>query len=551
MHRGRVAIALKLLALTGPLVPFLLLAIILGVLGFLAAIGIVVFGGYAVLNAADMVDVPGIKTCFAVIAGCAVLRGAFRYGEQLCGHYIAFKLLAVIRDKVFGALRRLAPAKLESRDKGHLISIITSDIEPFEVFYAHTIAPVVIAVVISSVMIVFIGQYSYELAAIAALAYLTVGLLIPAAASRLDRGHGKVYKRRFGELSSYFLDSLRGMKESIQYGCGEKRLDVVDRMSDELDAEFKGLKRHEGAVKAATDTAVIGFSFSILLAGLSLLSAGRIGIDGVVISTMVLFSSFGPVVSLSNLSNSLLLTFASAGRVLDLLDEPEQTAEVTEGTDVSFAGASCREVTFGYGKEPVVEDVNLTVAPGQIVGITGKSGSGKSTLLKLLMRFWDVDEGRICISNEDIRKLNTENLRSLQSYVTQDTFLFNDTIEANIKIGRPDATREQVAEAAKKASVYEFIQSLPQGFETAVGELGDRLSGGERQRIGLARAFLHDALLVLLDEPTSNLDALNEALILKSLKEESKHRTIVLVSHRSSTLRIADEFYHMADGRIS
>lgn len=541
----------RLVVLVKPLLPVMAATVVLGILGYLAAIGITVLGGFALLNGA------GIETSYSLvpliigIAACALLRGVLRYGEQLSGHYIAFKLLAVIRDKVFSALRRLAPAKLEGKDKGNLISVITSDIELLEVFYAHTIAPVLIGFFTSLIMTAFIWQYHPALGITAAAAYVTVAVLIPLAVSPVAKRQGAVNRERVGALSGYFLDSLRGIAECIQYSCGSERMDRINRMTDEVDASQRFIKRHEGVSKALTEAAVLGFSFGILLLGLRLRQQGQVGYEGVFIPFVAMISSFGPVVALSSLSTTLLQTVASGERVLDILDEAPQVEEVENGLEVSFVGAECRQVSFSYKGEPALEEVSLKLPPNRIIGIAGRSGSGKSTLLKLLMRFWDTNKGDIQVSGKSIRDLNTGCLRRIESYMTQDTFLLNDTIEANIRLGCPDATREQVEVAARQASIHSFIESLDKGYDTSVGDLGERLSAGERQRIGLARAFLHDAPLLLLDEPTSNLDGLNEAIILKSLKQQSKGKTIVLVSHRRSSLGIADKVYQMESRRLS
>ncbi|MFB5761656.1 amino acid ABC transporter ATP-binding/permease protein [Paenibacillus medicaginis] len=545
MRRSGLNIMARLMVLLGPLVPIMLVTIIFGVLGFLAAIAIPILGGYLLLYGMGMDQSlnPGLIT--GAVAVCAILRGLLRYGEQISGHYIAFKLLAVLRDKVFQTLRRLAPAKLEGRDKGNLIAIITSDIELLEVFYAHTIAPVVIGVITSLIMTIFIAAYSGTLACIAAAAYITVGLIIPIVTSRIGKRQGMEYRDSFGVLSSYFLDSLSGLKEVIQYGCGKQRLSTISEMTHELEGKQKSLKKHEGVTRALSEAAVLGFSFVLLLAGLHLQTAGQISYSGVLIPTIALFSSFGPVIALSQLSNNLLQTFASGERLLRLLDEQETVEEVTTGSHPKFTGAGWDNISFAYDGGAVLEGISIPVTRGRILGITGRSGSGKSTLLKLLMRFYDPQTGSVQISGQDIRVINTAALRGLQSYVTQDTFLFNDTIEANIRIGRADASPELVEAAARKASVHEFIMSLPEGYRTKVGELGGRLSGGEKQRIGLARAFIRQSPLMLLDEPTSNLDGFNEAIILKALDQEREGRTIVLISHRESTMNIADEVYHI------
>lgn len=552
MRRSGLKIMSRLIVLLGPLVPVMLVTIVLGVLGFLVAIAITVLGGYLLLYGIGLGDSslqPGYL--MLAIAACAVLRGLLRYGEQLSGHYIAFKLLAVLRDKVFHALRRLAPAKLEGRDKGNLIAVITTDIELLEVFYAHTIAPIVIGITTSLIMTIFIATYHSTLAWIAVAAYITVGLIIPVVTSRMAKRQGMEYRNSFGVLSSYFLESLRGMKESIQYEQGEARMQRITGMTEDLEKKQKTLKKHEGVTRALSESAVLGFSFILLLVALQLQSAGALGYSGVLIPTIALFSSFGPVVALSQLSNNLLQTFASGERLLQLLDEQETVKEVTTGSEPQFTGAKWDRINFTYDGAPVLNDIHIPVNRSRILGITGKSGSGKSTLLKLLMRFYDPQSGSVQIAGQDIRTVNTAALRNLQSYVTQDTFLFNDTIEANIRIGRANATPEQIEAAARKASVHDFIMSLPEGYQTKVGELGDRLSGGEKQRIGLARAFVREAPLMLLDEPTSNLDGFNEAVILRALNQERAGKTIVLVSHRASTMSIADEVHHIDNGRVS
>lgn len=552
MRRSGLNIMSRLIVLLGPLVPVMLVTIVLGVLGFLVAISITVLGGYLLLYGIGLGDSslqPGYL--MLAIAACAVLRGLLRYGEQLSGHYIAFKLLAVLRDKVFHALRRLAPAKLEGRDKGNLIAVITTDIELLEVFYAHTIAPIVIGITTSLIMTIFIATYHSTLAWIAVAAYITVGLIIPVVTSRMAKRQGMEYRNSFGVLSSYFLESLRGMKESIQYEQGEARMQRITAMTEDLEKKQKTLKKHEGVTRALSESAVLGFSFILLLVALQLQSTGALGYSGVLIPTIALFSSFGPVVALSQLSNNLLQTFASGERLLQLLDEEETVKEVTTGSEPPFTGAKWDRINFTYDGAPVLNDIHIPVNRSRILGITGKSGSGKSTLLKLLMRFYDPQTGSVQIAGQDIRTVNTAALRNLQSYVTQDTFLFNDTIEANIRIGRANATPEQIEAAARKASVHDFIMSLPEGYQTKVGELGDRLSGGEKQRIGLSRAFVREAPLMLLDEPTSNLDGFNEAVILRALNQERAGRTIVLVSHRASTMSIADEVHHIDNGRVS
>lgn len=550
MRRNPISIMMRLIGLVKPLIHIMLLTILMGVAGYLCAIFITILGNYGILSILDIQKID-LKLLFMVILILGLLRGVLHYIEQASGHYIAFKLLAIIRDKVFKALRKLAPAKLEGRDKGNLIAVITGDIELLEVFYAHTIAPIAIAVITSFIMVVFIGQFHLLLGLIAAVAYLCVGLLIPVAASRLGADKGRSYRRLFGGLNTYFLDSLRGLKECIQYHCGPSRLKEITRQSDALDSQQKALKNQEGLSAAVTNTVILFFDLAMLFSSIVLMHQGIVGFEGILIPTVALFSSFGPTAALSSLSNNLLQTFAAGERVLDILDESPVVREVEKGMDITFDGASCQDLSFSYDDEIILDNITMELPVSKVIGIHGKSGSGKSTFLKLLMRFWDRQSGILKLSGHDIRSVNTRSLRENESYVTQSTYLFNDTIGANIRIARLNASDEEVAEAAKKAAIHDFITQLPKGYDSPVGELGESLSGGERQRIGLARAFLHQAPFILLDEPTSNLDSLNEGIILKSIREHTANHTVVLVSHRRSTMGITDLDYSIENGRLS
>lgn len=550
MRRNPISIMMRLIGLVKPLIHIMLLTILMGVAGYLCAIFITILGSYGILSILDIQKID-LKLLFMVILILGLLRGVLHYIEQASGHYIAFKLLAIIRDKVFKALRKLAPAKLEGRDKGNLIAVITGDIELLEVFYAHTIAPIAIAVITSFIMVVFIGQFHLLLGLIAAVAYLCVGLLIPVAASRLGADKGRSYRSLFGGLNTYFLDSLRGLKECIQYHCGPSRLKEITRQSDALDSQQKALKNQEGLSAAVTNTVILFFDLAMLFSSIVLMHQGIVGFEGILIPTVALFSSFGPTAALSSLSNNLLQTFAAGERVLDILDESPVVREVEKGMDITFDGASCQDLSFSYDDEIILDNITMELPVSKVIGIHGKSGSGKSTFLKLLMRFWDRQSGILKLSGHDIRSVNTRSLRENESYVTQSTYLFNDTIGANIRIARLNASDEEVAEAAKKAAIHDFITQLPKGYDSPVGELGESLSGGERQRIGLARAFLHQATFILIDEPTSNLDSLNEGIILKSIREHTANHTVVLVSHRRSTMGITDLDYSIENGRLS
>ena len=554
MRRSGFAVMARLVGLVRPLAGYMALAVAMGLAGHLCATALTVLGAYGALSVVGEASLP-LAGVVAAMAACAVARGALRYGEQACNHFIAFKLLALIRDRVFRALRRLAPAKLEGRGKGELISVITSDIELLEVFYAHTISPALIALAFCAVLIAFIGSFGAPLGAYAALAYATVGIALPWLASRASGDGGLRFRTRSGELAGFVLDSLRGLDEIQQYGCGEGRLAELRARTDALAADEGRLKR-----VAALDAAVSGAVVLVLDVGMLLLSAwvawgqaasGQAALAGVLVPTVALMGSFGPVIALANLGSTLQSTFAAGNRVLDILDENPKVEDVSGREPVGFEGAAARDVVFSYDGEPVLRGISLDAPEGSIVGIAGRSGSGKSTLLKLFMRFWEPDAGAVEVSGRDVSDIDTADLRSLEAYVTQDTHLFRDSIRENLRIAKPDATDAEIEEACRKASVHEFIRTLPQGYDTPVGELGDALSGGERQRIGLARAFLHDAPFLLLDEPTSNLDSLNEAVVLRALARERAGRTVLLVSHRASTMRIADTVVSVEDGRAS
>ena len=555
-RRSAISIMGSLIGLVKPLLHIMLAAIILGTAGYLCAIFLTILAGQVIVHGVIAGGAGSIKTIITVMIIIAVLRGILHYAEQYCNHFIAFKLLAIIRHKVFAALRKLCPAKLEGRDKGNLISIITTDIELLEVFYAHTISPIAIATLTSLVMVVFIGRYHWLAGILALIAYLIVGVVIPMWNGKCGSQMGMEFRTNFGELNSFVLDSLRGLDETIQYDQGEKRKEQMSERSRSLAGMQEKLSKMEGAQRSFTNLVILLASFGMLALTVWLYEKGEIGFEGILICTIAMMGSFGPVVALSSLSNNLNQTLASGERVLSLLEETPMVEEIPEDMHIktvseNFSGAEAKNVTFAYENETILDDYSLKLEPGKITGIHGASGSGKSTLLKLLMRFWDVNQGRVSVDGEDVRKIPTRYLRDMESYVTQETHLFHDSIANNIAVGSPGASREAIIEAAKKASIHDFIMELPKGYDTEVGELGDTLSGGEKQRIGIARAFLHDSPLILMDEPTSNLDSLNEGIILKSLREASEKKTVVLVSHRKSTMNIVDTVFEMKDGRIS
>lgn len=551
---GNLHVMRRMLGLARPMAGTIALAVLFGIVGHLCATFIPVLAVAAGLSAAGVIAHPfglTLTSVIVVLVAMSIVRGVLHYIEQTCNHYIAFKLLASIRDRVFASLRRLAPAKLAGADKGSLISTITADVELLEVFYAHTISPICIAVGTSIVMIVFMGGLHPLFGLVGLVAYLVVGALVPVLLSRLTGDTGRRCRELAGDLSGFVLDSLRGLREARQFGAGGRRLEELDSRSREL-VRVQGLLNDRSSDGIAiTSGLILLFGLGQLVLGALLFQAGSVGAGAVVLATVSILSSFGPTTALAALGVTLQGTIASGARVLAVLDEEPVVPEQEGGCDVEFSGAAAEHVSFSYGGEQILSDVSAEVPANGIVGITGRSGSGKSTLCRLLMRFWDVDEGRVALSGKDVRDINTSSLREAEALVEQDTHLFHDSILDNLLLARPDATREQVEEACKAASVHDFIMSLPQGYDTMVGELGDTLSGGERQRLGLARAFLHGAPFLLLDEPTSNLDSLNEGAILRSLGEQRASRTVLLISHRASTMGIADEVIEMRSGRVS
>lgn len=547
-RRSSIKIMGKMIGLVKPLAHIMTAAVLLGTLGYLCAIFLTITAGHGVLLAMKGQHVTKYLITLVVLA---VMRGILHYAEQYCNHFIAFKLLAIIRHQVFAVLRKLCPAKLDGREKGNLISIITTDIELLEVFYAHTISPIMIAILTSLIMVIFIGRFHVYVGIFAVCSYLLVGCVIPLWNGSKGGQKGMEFRSGFGNLNSFVLESLRGIDETIQYGQGKKRKTQISEKSIELGKMQKDLNRMEAMQRAVTDLVILCCSFGMFFLMYHLYQAGNVTFDAMLLATIAMMGSFGPVTALSSLSNNLNQTLASGERVLSLLEEEPMVEELEGEAALSFEGASVEDVTFAYNEEIILKDCNINMKQGKVIGICGKSGCGKSTLLKLLMRFWDVNKGNIKISEENVKEIPTKTLRNTQSYVTQETELFHDSIANNIAIGKPGAAREEIIKAAKKASIHDMIMSLPNGYDTEVGELGDTLSGGEKQRIGIARALLHDSPMLLLDEPTSNLDSLNEGIILKSLKEESQGRTVILVSHRESTMGIADEVYHMDAGRVS
>ena len=548
---SRLTVMRRLIGLVGPLWGIMALAVGAGVAGHLAAIAVPALGTTAALSAAGLDGLPNAAQLLGALVVCAVARGILHYLEQMANHYIAFKLLARIRHRVFAVLRRLAPAKLSGRNRGDLISLITGDIELLEVFYAHTISPIAIALGVSCAVAAIEAAIHPLFGLIAAVAFAFVGIAVPVAANQASGQAGRAFRHELGGLDAYLLDTLRGLGEAMQYRVARARGEEFFRRSSSLSDHESRLKDRAGANQAVMAVIVWTFDLALVGAGVYLHQMGQIALDQLMIGVVLLMSSFGPALALASLGTGLQQTFAAGERVLELLDEQPVVEAIAHGAAPSDASAEVDRVSFAYAGDPVLADVSLAVEPGSIVGISGKSGSGKSTLLSLMMRFYDVDTGSVKIGSVDVRDASTHALRETEALVEQQTHLFNESLADNIRIGRLDATDEEVVAAARAACIHDTIAQLPEGYATRAGELGDRLSAGEKQRIGLARALLRRAPILLLDEPTSNLDSLNEAAILRVLREQHGERTVVVVSHRESTMAIADSVVSLERGRVS
>ena len=552
-RRSGAKIMASLILLLGSLSYIMVLAIINGSVGFFCAMGVTIFGAVGVAKALGEVVALSYGWIIALTIGCGILRGILRYFEQYSNHYIAFRLLAVLRDKIFGALRTLCPAKLESKQKGSIIAMITSDIETLEVFYAHTISPICIAIFVSTSVFLFVGFISsWYLAFVALVGFLTIGIIVPMVSSGKLKESGVEYRAEFASFSAYFLDSIKGIKDIVLNNAGKEREREVNRRSDKMLSETKKMKRNITKAGSAIELAVSIFIIITVAVGIILVKNEMLSVGKMIVGTVTVFSSFGPVIAVGSLPGNLTQTFACGDRVLNLLSEKPAVEEIVNGNDFDYTKLDVKDLSFSYDNQTdVLKNIKIHAEKGEIVGIVGDSGCGKSTFLKLLLRFWERDYGEINYNDIDIDKINTNSLLKNVTMVSQSTYLFEETIEDNLRIAKSDATQEEIKNACKMASVHDFIMTLPDGYNTQVSALGDNLSAGEKQRIGLARAFLRGSQLILLDEPTSNVDSINEGIILKALKEQKSKKSIVLVSHRESTMAIADRIYKVEQGRMS
>ena len=549
-RRSGAKIMASLIALLGSLSIIIVLAVINGSIGFVCAMGVTVSGtvGIAKVLGEDIALSYGWIVGMAI--GFGVLRGILRYFEQYSNHYIAFKLLAVLRDKVFGALRVLCPAKLENKQKGSIIAMITSDIETLEVFYAHTISPICIAVLVSLGVVLFIGFVSsWYIALVALVGYIFTGIIVPAVSSGRLKESGVRYRAEFASFSAFFLDSIKGINDIVLNNAGKERENEVNERSDELLSETKKMKREITKVSSAIELTVSVFILITLAVGIILVRSDVLSVGRMIIGVVAVFSSFGPVIAVGALPGNLTQTFASGDRVLNLLEEKPAVEEINGGRNFDYDNLKVKDLSFSYdGSAEVLRDIKMHAEKGEIVGIIGESGCGKSTFLKLLLRFWEKDGGDIDYNGTDVDEINTESLFSNVTMVSQSTYLFEETVEDNLRIAKADATDDEIENACRMASVHDFIKTLPDGYKTMVTALGDNLSAGEKQRLGLARAFLRGSSLILLDEPTSNVDSINEGIILDALRKQKNKKSIILVSHRESTMAIADRVYKVENG---
>ena len=552
LRRSGATIMASLILLLGSLSYVMILAVINGSMGFLAAMGVTIFGALGIAKALGETIVLSYGWIIALAVLCGVIRGLLRYLEQYSNHYIAFKLLAVLRDKIFAALRVLCPAKLESKQKGSIIAMITSDIETLEVFYAHTISPICIATLVSTAVLVFVGLIaSWYLALVALIGYLLIGIVVPLLSSKKLKESGVRYRSEFADFNAYFLDSIKGIKDIVLNNAEQKREEAVDHRSDLLLKETKKMKQDIAKASAKTELLVTSFVVLALIVRILLVRFEVVSLGWMLVGVVAIFGSFGPVLAVSALPGNLTQTFASGDRILNLLNEQPVVSEVKNGKEINYETLDVTDLSFAYEKNiPVLKEIQMHAQKGEIIGIVGESGCGKSTFLKLLLRFWKKDSGMIAYNGMDVDDITTSNLLDNVTMVSQSTYLFDESIEDNLKVAKPNATQEELEKACKMASVHDFIMTLPDGYQTQVGAMGDRLSAGQKQRIGLARAFLKGSELILLDEPTSNVDSINEGMILKSLAEQKRKKSIILVSPRESTMAIADRIYRVEDGRM-
>lgn len=542
--RERKELLIDLLNLVKPLSLQMIFAVSFGLLGHVFATLIPGLGAYY-FGKIYIGEIINLKTVLIILITLAILRSLFKYTEQLFNHYVAFKTLAIIRDLVFKSLRRLCPAKMDTKNKGQLISIITADIELLEVFYAHTISPVLIAFFHTLIFFIILYKIHWKYALCLLVFHIILGIIIPTLTQKIGERLGDNQRRNLSNLNLSILESLKGIKEVINFSMQDERMKEVDSLTRDLNGSSKKLSNNMGNNFATSSTIILIANIVFILVGARLYMAGEVNFLNLIFPIAIFISSFGPTSALASLGNNLVLTFACGKRVMSLLREAPAVDEVTNKNEVSYEKIDLTDVEFSYDDTELIKDFNLSSRLNQVVGLEGKSGCGKSTVLKLIMRFFDPKEGKISLNEINLKDINSQNLRDNISYVAQESHLFKGTIRENLLVANESATEIDLIEATKKANIYDFIMSLDHGFDTEIVKDKALLSTGQIQRLALARMFLRDSKLYILDEPTANIDAYNEGIILKSLYEEKDDKTIFISSHRKSTLRICDEVINM------
>lgn len=549
MKRNTFYVIYRLIALVGRFIWIILLASFSGVLGYLLAINVTLFAGLAILKYLGVAINISYQVLFSIIIISGILRGIVRYFEQYGNHYMAFKLLQIVRVKIFKALRKQNVVKLEEKNKGDLVSLLQGDIETLEVFYAHTITPFLIAFITSLIMVIVISLLSsIYLGLIALGTYLIIGLLIPLIFYKFNKNSGRSYRKKLSQFEEFYLDSIYGGYEIISQNNNDVFINDVKNKTKELIKLNKDLDNKNTIFTNIMNLLIVLLNLIIIFVGYILYQRGIIDSYYIIIAYVVLTSSFGPVLALANLPNNLSQTFASANRVLDIIDVKPVIKDGNKELD--YSSLTIKDAYFNYGNKAILKGVNLEIKQNEIIGIYGPSGIGKSTILKLIMHFYELDKGSILLNDEDIKEYSLNSLYKNINLFSQTTYLFQDTIKNNLLIAKKDATMEELVEACKNASIYDYIMSLKDGFDTKISDLKNNISEGEKQRLGLARVFLRNPKLLLLDEATSNIDAINEGIILKSLKKYKEKMAIIIISHRKSTLNICDNIYELKEGKL-
>ncbi|TYV27888.1 amino acid ABC transporter ATP-binding/permease protein [Listeria monocytogenes] len=532
-----------LLKFVKPLRGKMILAILLGIISNLSVILISLIGAYGILAVILAQPLNPYKWLF-VMVGCGVLRGVARYLEQYLNHDIAFRLLAIIRERIFSTLRKLGPARLSGKKSGDLITAITSDVEALEVFFAHTISPVFIALGTTIATVGFLGMYDTGLALILLLGQILVGVVLPMISYKRNKKIGTAYQTEFVGLNQAVMENIASLQDIFQFKLGKARLANLTDRGEKLNKQYQKRLRQGSELQILGEWVLIGTATLILVLG----SFWQLPLETILIGTVLSLSSFGSVLALNALGTALLTTFASGKRLYALTEEKPVVTFNGQLELTDFESAELNKVCFSHdGKKAILNELSLDLPKGKWLGIGGESGSGKSTLVKLLMRYWDPD-GEVNLNNQPLPKITESSLHQLEGVMKQSTFLFEDTIGNNIRLGKKAATLDEVKVAARKAAIDKWIETLPEGYDTKIGGQARNLSDGERQRIGLARLFLHDAPLLLLDEPTSNLDYINEQAILNTLRSEIQDKTVLVISHRKTTLDLAEEQWLLENG---